>query len=976
MLKSVGKRFLSIALVIVMVLTLLPVIEMSASAASVTTGVEGLTAESSGSATWTSSGGTINGSVAASVDSGCFGDTYSAQSGTLTFTNSSGGERMLSFDFTLGLNSGSATIEGAAKDAPGSFSKKLAAGETVAVVITSNASDENATTISISNMKLTAEQDITLTCKAPPHGSYTVNGTAVTAETQVPAKTTDIVELAATPAKNYKFLGWYNVTTGVCLSTAATVSLSFTADATIEPRFVASSVPLFKVGGNIYSDLNEAIDYATSSGSANIILISNGTLPAGSYTIPSGKTLLIPMDAAYTVVRSEPTVIYGSHANPSAYSILTMASGANITVQSGGEISLASKLCATGQAAGWNGTPTGPDGRINMQSGSTITVQNGGNLYAWGYIYGSGSVVAQSGATVHEAFQIKDWRGGTATSNCFSYTFIINQYYVQNIEVPLTLYAGATEKLYSSANASSTAYPMGVTFIGSNSGMFRITSGYLVKDYIEGTDRLQVDCYGNVSLSSMSMTGLPLVGNVNTESFDLPITSNITINIHDGSTASIGQNIKLLPSAEISVDDGASLNIASGKKVYVYDNDNWGNFTGSAKLYVIGYSVANGTTAKRTAAGLTDAKIDVNGTVNVSGNLYTSAGGANITSSAGTGKVVFAAAPGGNSTIYEMENNSDKASVTFTPARLHNGVNTNQYAGTDAEYTATSGAAKNDKFLYSAKPDKWLKNPVTVNWVNEDGTALCDPDVVEAGTMPKYTGATPTKADDTTAKIHYEFAGWTPELTEVTGDVTYKAKYDEQPLYYAVELYYDDAVEPVYTKPETLYKNSLKLTAEDPRSDGMHFSHWSIQYFDAQGNALGDAVAYNAKQITIHPGVGGITVKARAIYSENETTFGPFVKVIDAKYNPWTNKWSLTLTQSVPSGTATEVGFMVSTENDDTAGVIKVPSAKQLATNTFTAHVSMDGWEGKPLYARAYLMYGGETIYSDEPALVYPFPTE
>ncbi len=267
---------------------------------------------------------------------------------------------------------------------------------------------------------------------------------------------------------------------------------------------------------------------------------------------------------------------------------------------------------------------------------------------------------------------------------------------------------------------------------------------------------------------------------------------------------------------------------------------------------------------------------------------------------------------------------------------------------------------------YELAPERY-----TVTWQNEDGTVLETDENVEAGTMPKYNGATPAKADNTADKIRYVFNGWTPELAPVTENVTYTATFTEAPLYYKVELYYDDAAAPVYTKPETLYKNSLKLTAEDPRNDGMHFSHWTIQYFDKDGTEIGEAVDYNAKQITIHPGVGGITVRARAIYSDTETTFDPFVKIIGAEFNQLTNKWTFTLTQSVPSGLADEVGFVLSVDSTE----ITVPSTMQKATNTFTAHVSMDGWEGQPLYVRAYLNYGGKTTYSDTPARTYPYPT-
>ncbi|MBQ2211698.1 MAG: hypothetical protein II410_02285, partial [Ruminococcus sp.] len=629
-------------------------------------------------------------------------------------------------------------------------------------------------------------------------------------------------------------------------STTASVTTSFTSNQTVEPVFVSSSTPVFQVGSQLFTELNEAVSYSQSSNTAKIVLVSNGTLPAGDYNIPSGKTLLISFDDAQTVYTTAPEVVYGSHANPSAFRTLTMASGANITVASGGAISVPSKLSATGTNAGsWNGTPTGMHGRITMNAGSKIDVQSGGKLYVYGYIAGSGNVYARSGAEVWECFQIRCWRGGTATSGMADNSqkvFPLNQYYVQNIEAPITYYPGATEKVYTAVNMSSQAFAASATFIGSG-GMFNVTSGSATKRFTGATDRLELTVDGDFSITSMSLkiTGLPLVGtlDLNTADYVLPINSNITINVNSGTTT-LSQDVAFFPGTEMNIAEGATVVIASGHKAYVYDHDQWGAYAASGmQLVVVGYSTVNGTTVKRTAASLVDSKIDVNGTLNVAGALYTTESGAAIISSGGTGKVVLTAKPGTETTTYQAtQSGSDitYVSIPITAAKLQNADGSyyetaGSSAGTEipyvngvwggspaAEHTLTINYVVPEGFTAPAQysgtftegeeysvtspnvegctPDTavvtgtmgnedvtvtvtYSVNKYTVTWKNEDGTVLETDENVPYNSTPSYDGATPVKDSDDTN--HYTFTGWDPEIVPVTGPATYTAVFTAEP---------------------------------------------------------------------------------------------------------------------------------------------------------------------------------------------------
>lgn len=478
-------------------------------------------------------------------------------------------------------------------------------------------------------------------------------------------------------------MGWYDVSNEKYISTSAKAALNIENDCTITARFASKTAALFETGGQRFADLNEAVAYAQTNGQSKITLATNGSI-SGTYTIPTGITLLIPFDEAGTLYTDAPAAIRTTPESK-PFRTLTMSEGTSITVN--GAISLGGRYFAAG--GGQQGRPVGDYGYIKMADNSSITVKNGGKLYAWGFISGSGSVLAESGATVYEFYQIADFRGGSASSNMGNKVFPFSQYFVQNIEVPLTLNAGANEIVFSGVFAMKTTYTTAINFIG-DTGMFKVESGSFTKDYDEKTDRLVFTVNGEAALNTLSLT---LAGmDVDSASYVLPITNNITINIQSGN-ATINQDAALLAGVEVNIAEGAGLTVANGKNIYFYDSDEWNsdNFVwGPCKFKSVAY--APGKAYNRSNNDLVDAKMDVNGSVTAIGAIYTTKGGADICSSNGTGKYIQQGTPGTEAETYQYNANGNKAvTIPITAAKLHN---------SDGSYTETATANAGDVINY------------------------------------------------------------------------------------------------------------------------------------------------------------------------------------------------------------------------------------------------------------------------------------
>lgn len=684
--KQVLKRFLSLTLVLLMTLMLLPTDILLTTAYAATSGtVTGLADENIGLSftgdaddAWSANGTSITG--AATSTGGTCGDT--SYNSTLTITNKKSTTATLSFDYSIEQNSGKNQVDGTEVSSAASFTKELAANESVKVYIQSG-STSAATKITLTNVVLVSDVNATATFVPAENGTYTVDGKLITEEYSNTQSSMTAYQVVATPAAGYQFMGWYDVSNEKYISTSAKAALNIDSDCTITAKFASKSVALFETGGQRFDDLGDAVSYAQANGQSKITLATDGSI-SGTYTIPAGITLLIPFDEAGTLYTDAPAAIRTTPASK-AFRTLTMSEGTSITVN--GAISLGGRYFAAG--GGQQGRPVGDYGYIKMADNSSITVKNGGNLYAWGFISGSGSVLAESGATVYEFYQIADFRGGSASSGMGHGVFPFSQYFVQNIEVPLTLNAGANEQVYSGVYAMSTTYTTAINFIG-DTGMFKVESGSFTKDYDEKTDRLVFTVNGEAALNTLSLT---LAGmDVNSASYVLPITNNITINIQSGNVT-INQDAALLAGVEVNIAEGAGLTVANGKNIYFYDSDEWSsdNFVwGPCKFKSVAY--APGKAYNRSNNDLVDAKMDVNGSVTAIGAIYTTGSGADICSSNGTGKYIQQGAPGTATETYQYNANGNNAvTIPITAAKLHNA---------DGSYTETKDAKAGDVINY------------------------------------------------------------------------------------------------------------------------------------------------------------------------------------------------------------------------------------------------------------------------------------
>ncbi|MBQ1852390.1 MAG: hypothetical protein II134_00970 [Lachnospiraceae bacterium] len=183
--------------------------------------------------------------------------------------------------------------------------------------------------------------------------------------------------------------------------------------------------------------------------------------------------------------------------------------------------------------------------------------------------------------------------------------------------------------------------------------------------------------------------------------------------------------------------------------------------------------------------------------------------------------------PYGETPVYEGETPTKKADAQYTYT----------FAGWDSEITAVDGE-KTYKATYTETVNKYK-----VTFVDEDGTVLKETTEYDYGTKAADIAkpADPTK--EATAEKTYGFGGWSPEIADVTGDVTYKATYVDANAKYKVTFVDEDgkelkaAVEYDYgTKAADIVKPADPTKAEDEKNT-YEFSGWTPEISDVINEA-------------------------------------------------------------------------------------------------------------------------------------------
>lgn len=417
-----------------------------------------------------------------------------------------------------------------------------------------------------------------------------------------------------------------------------------------------------KVGNNYYT-IEDALDVATSG---QTIFVSNNTafatqeIAGALYndvkfkTVKTGVTLLLPFNENDTV--GHIGAGEDGSANYKATAALTGTAKLykTLVIPEGIEVIVNGKLIVgaqTGTTAAGQKQNAVSGNYCEISLGGTITLNNA-TLEVYGYIKGNGEITANN-TTVIENLYLSGWMGGTQSAVRYigndkidgaslaisgnlkidnPTQFPFSQYELRSIQSRITINKGSKLQGYAKIATGKLEQLGGLikvpaqineailTFISSDasnasSGLFRLVgnNSKIIKSM--SGDRVRFDLFDEIKdgYTSLSVKVIKKTVNMTSEKVFFPIDGRTDIMLKNGATFTQSYMFKALPGATITVESGGIYNL-NGKLV-MYDK-----------------SFTDISTYPYPGASRGDAKLIVNGTMNVNGAL-----GGNVTSNnAGT----------------------------------------------------------------------------------------------------------------------------------------------------------------------------------------------------------------------------------------------------------------------------------------------------------------------------------------------------
>ncbi len=585
-------------------------------------------------------------------------------------------------------------------------------------VMSSSSATQSNVKVLYANFLEKTENNITLI--VPTHGQYTATDSIVTRDEYGTMVTREKIYFTAIPDEGYKLMGWYTYNDKgekSYFSYENDAYKTFIKDSKVGADFVKVETPVFAIRGDdkLYTDINSA--NADAQEGDVITLVSDGEIVAGNYTISKGVTLLVPFDddnTCYTGIEL-PLSSY-NYVEPIPYRTLTLLDGAHLTID--GALSISSDVFAVNTRippASSGGHVNGEYGNMVMKKGSSMTVSSGAFLYAYGYILGEGNVTAKNGATIYETFQMSEFRGGTALDRMSEgdvTVFPINQYFIQNIEVPLTFEYGAVEMVTSGFSVESKALVMEpFVFIGEK-GMFILGEGATLTKYFDPEhDRQMYELDGDASFGGIELQMNGII--VKSKNYVLPLTNNLSVLVNSGTlTLNQPNGFSLLPDAQLTIGKDAKM-IIKNSKLYVYDSDSWGEYTGIRKEgYYHLFTPIKSPSMSYVRTSLSDATLDIKGAVvTENGALYTTGDGANVCCSEGRGQITF-----NNCALdyYTYEIEQDGTEVKFVDIPITNAKLKNA-SSAENEYTLTDKVEAGTTYYFHKETGVWDTDEIPVS---------------------------------------------------------------------------------------------------------------------------------------------------------------------------------------------------------------------------------------------------------------------